>query len=126
MIGTIIFTPIGVVIGLFIGAGIIHLLVMLLVRPNSGFEATFRVGAYASVTQLVSWLSVIPILGILVGLVVALYGLFLCIVGIREVHSTTTGRAALVVLVPIAVIFLLVLLLGVTLVALFFGSRQQF
>lgn len=126
LIGSIIFTPVGVVIGLFIGAGILHLLVMLLVRPNAGFEATFRVGAYASVTQLVSWLSVVPILGILVGLVVGLYGLFLGIVGIREVHSTTTGRAALVVLIPIAVIFLLVLLLGVTLVALFFGSQQQF
>ena len=74
-----------------------------------------------------TWLiAIIGILGILVGLVVGLYGLFLGIVGIREVHSTTTGRAALVVLIPIAVIFLLVLLLGVTLVALFFGSQQQF
>ena len=108
LISGIIFTPIGVAIGLFIGASILHLLVMLLVRAtNAGFEATFIVGAYASVTQVVGWLSVIPILGILIGLVVGLCGLFLGVVGIGEVHSTTTGRAALVVLIPIAVIFLL-------------------
>ena len=38
-------SPIFAAIGLFIGAGILHLLVMLIVGSrNSGFEATFRVG----------------------------------------------------------------------------------
>jgi hypothetical protein len=40
----------------------------------------------------------------------ALYGLYLAVVGIREMHSTTTGRAALVVLVPIGLILVVVLL----------------
>jgi len=71
---------------------------------NSGYEATFRVVSYVSVTNLVNW---IPIIG---GLL-ALYGLYLAIVGIREMHATTTGRAALVVLLPIGLILLLVLLL---------------
>jgi hypothetical protein len=43
---------------------------------------------------------------------VALYGLYLSIVGIREVHGTTTGKAALVVLIPFAV-FLVVALIVV-------------
>jgi hypothetical protein len=60
---------------------------------NSGYEATFRVVSYASVTSLVNW---IPVIGGLLGL----YGLYLTIVGIREIHATTTGRAALV-LVPV-------------------------
>ncbi len=34
----------------------------------------------------------------------ALYGLYLSIVGIREVHGTTTGKATLVVLIPFAVV----------------------
>ena len=120
LIGNIILTPIGVAIGLFIGAGIYHLLVLLLVKPsNAGFEATFRVVAYASVIQLVSW---IPIVGIVAGI----YGIVLSVFGIREVHNTTTGRAAAVVLIPVVVIVLLALII-VALVgaALFFGTQQQ-
>lgn len=103
-IADVILTPIGAAIGLFIFAGIAHLLVMLFVGgSNSGYESTFRVVAYVSVTSLVNW---IPLIG---GLL-ALYGLYLAVVGLREIHSTTTGRAALVVLLPIAVILFVVLL----------------
>jgi hypothetical protein len=104
-IADVILTPIGATIGLFIFAAIAHLLVMLFVgEGNSGYEATFRVVCYVSVTSLVNW---IPIIG---GLL-ALYGLYLAVVGIREMHSTTTGRAALVVLLPIGLILFLVLIL---------------
>jgi hypothetical protein len=118
-LATIIFAPIFAAIGLFIGAGILHLLVMLIVGSrSSGFEATFRVVAYSGVTSLVSW---IPYIG---GLL-SLYGIYLGIVGIREVHNTTTGRAALVVLIPAAVIILLALLLfSAVLFAVFFGSQR--
>jgi hypothetical protein len=122
---SIILTPIGAVIGLFIFAGIFHLLVMLIVGSrNGGFEATFRVGAYVGVTQLVAWLSAIPILGILVGIVVFFYSLFLGVVGIREMHSTTTGKAALVVLIPVVVIGgLLLLIVGAAIFAIFAANR---
>lgn len=128
LIGAIILTPIVTVIGLFIGAGIYHLLVLLLVRPsNAGFEATFRVVAYSSALALVSWLTAIPFLGILIALVVLVYAIFLYVVGIREVHATTTGRAALVVLIPTAVILLLALLVAVAIgAALFLGGQPRF
>src|SRR5918997_1863266 len=119
-VGNLIFTPIFVVIVLFIVAAITHLLVMLLVRPqNAGFEATFRVSAYIQAVGLISW---IPIIGWLVALV---WGIVLYILGLREVHSTTTGRAALIALIPIAVILILVLLLGVIGAALFLESQQN-
>src|SRR5215204_2197314 len=52
-LANIIFAPIGTAIALFIGAGILHLLVMLIVGSrNAGYEGTFRVGAYSSVTSL--------------------------------------------------------------------------
>jgi hypothetical protein len=119
-LASIIFAPIGAAIGLFIGAGILHLLVMLIVGSrNSGFEGTFRVGAYSSVTSLVSW---IPIIGV----IASLYGVYIAIMGIREVHSTTTGRAALVVLIPVVlVIILAVLILGAALLAIFAAASQQ-
>jgi hypothetical protein len=116
---SLIVAPIGAAIGLFIGAAILHLLVMLIVGSrNSGYEATFRVGAYAAVTSLVSWIPFI-------GWIASLYGIYLAIVGIREVHNTTTGKAALVVLIPAAVVILLALIL-VSLIgaALFFGAQQ--
>ncbi len=105
-IGSIIAAPIIGAIVLFIGAGILHLLVMLVVGAgNSGFEATFRVAAYAAVVDLVSW---IP----LIGWLLSLYGIYLTVVGIREMHQTTTGKAVLVVLIPAGVVLLLVFLLG--------------
>lgn len=113
-IADVILAPIGAAIGLFIFAAIAHLMVMLFVgNANSGYEATFRVVSYVSVTSLVNW---IPIIG---GLL-ALYGLYLA-VGIREMHATTTGRAALVVLLPIGVILLLVLILVVVAGAVILG-----
>ncbi len=115
---SIILAPIGTAVALFIGAGILHLLVMLIVGSrNGGFEATFRVGAYSSVVNLVSWIPFI-------GWIASLYGVYLAIVGIREVHSTTTGKAALVVLIPAAVVLLLVLILVAIGAALFFGAQQ--
>jgi hypothetical protein len=117
---SLILTPIFAAVGLFIGAGILHLFVLLFVRPsNAGFEATFRVSSYTSVTALVSWIPII-------GFIASLYGLYIAIMGIREVHATTTGRAALVVLVPaVVVLFLLLILVLLIGVALFVGSQQQ-
>jgi hypothetical protein len=116
---SIILAPIGVVIGLFIGAGILHLLVMLIVGSrNSGFEGTFRVSAYSSVTSLVSWIPFI-------GWIASLYGIYLAIMGIREVHNTSTGKAVIVVLIPAVVVFLLVLLIIAAIgAAIFFGTQQ--
>ena len=115
LLGSVIAAPIGGAICLFVLAGMAHLLVMLFVSSeNSGFESTFRVVSYVSVTSLLSW---IPFIG---GLV-CLYGLYLAVVGIREMHSTTTGRAALVVLVPIGLILVAVLLVALVAGAFFLG-----
>jgi hypothetical protein len=115
----IILAPIGAAIGLFIGTGILHLLVMLIVGSrNAGYEGTFRVGAYSAVTTLVSWIPII-------GLIASLYGIYLAIMGIREVHNTSTGKAAIVVLIPAVVVFLLVvLIIAVIGAAIFFGTQQ--
>jgi hypothetical protein len=116
---SIILAPIFAAIGLFIGAGILHLLVMLIVGSrNAGYEGTFRVGAYSAVTTLVSWIPII-------GLIASLYGIYLAIVGIREVHTTTTGKAALVVLIPAIVVFILIVILIFAVGALFYFGTQQ-
>jgi hypothetical protein len=126
LFGAIILTPIATAIGLFIWAAIYHLLVILIIRPShAGYEATFRVVAYASVLQLASWLAAIPILGILVLIVIGVYGVVLSVLGIRELHSTTTGRAVAVVLIPAAIFALLALLIGVAIVAILAAAFNQ-
>src|SRR5918912_2143832 len=102
-IGSVIFAPIGGIIGVFVVAGIAHLLVRLVVGArNGGFGATFRVASYASVTSLVSW---IPVIGGLLGL----YGIYLAVVGSREMHGTTTGKALVVILLPVILVLVLAL-----------------
>ena len=96
--------PVATVIGLFVGAGIYHLLVILLLRPsNAGFGTTFRVASYGSFPNALGFLAFIPILGILAGLAIGVYSIILYVLGVREGHATTTGKAALVVLAPVAV-----------------------
>ena len=115
-IGSVVFAPIGSAIGVFVVAGIAHLLVRLVVgAANAGFGATFRVAAYTSVTSLVSW---IPFVG---GLL-ALYGIYLAVVGIREMHNTTTRNALVVVVLPVIVIVVLALL-GLLVAGAIFFSR---
>ena len=117
LVASMFFTPIISVIALFICAGILHLLVALVVKPpNTGFEATFRVVSYSNVVQLVGW---VPVLG---PLVAAVASIVLSVIGVREVHETTTGKAALVVLIPAAVGLLIALLL----VALVVGAVLLF
>src|ERR671913_1067914 len=101
---SIVVAPIAGAIGLLILSGLLHLLVRVIVGVgNSGFGATFRVASYATVVNLVGW---IPIIGSLVALV---YGFYLSVVGIREMHDTATGKAVLIVLIPVGVILLIAL-----------------
>jgi hypothetical protein len=115
-IAAIVLALIYAAIALFIGAGILHLLVMVIVGSgNAGYEATFRVLSYSWVTFLVSWIPII-------GWIASLYGIYLGIIGIREVHTTTTGKAALVVLIPIAVLLLIAIILAAVVGAVIWGA----
>lgn len=124
LIWNIILIPILTVIGLFIMAGLFHLLVLLFVRPaNAGFEANFRVASYASVALLVGWIPIIGFILLVVGYAI------LSVLGIREVHTTTTGKAALVSVISVVVFLLLLIVASAVLAFLLFfllGSQQQF
>ena len=90
----VVLSPVFALLGLYIGALLVHVLVWIFIRPeNAGFEGTLRVYAYATVTMLVSW---IPF----VGWLASLYGIYLTFVGLRELHSTTTGKAVAVMVIP--------------------------
>ncbi|MBW1996748.1 MAG: YIP1 family protein [Deltaproteobacteria bacterium] len=97
-----LFLPILIAIGLFVASGILHVSLMLVGGSKRGFEATFRVLAYTNSTQV---FSILPLLG---GFIAGIYNIVLWIIGFRESHRTTTGRAALAVFLPLIVIIVLI------------------
>jgi hypothetical protein len=49
----------------------------------------------------------------------------LSVIGIREMHATTTGRALAVVLIPVAVLVILGVLLFAAIAAILFAAFNQ-
>lgn len=91
----IVIAPIVLVIGIFIGSAIIHLFLWMLGGANGGFLTTVRVVCYAGSTRV---LALVPICGSPIG---AVWAIVLEILGLAEAHKTTTGKAALAVLLPL-------------------------
>lgn len=108
-------SPFAALMSLAIWTLVLHLFVVLLVPARSPLGATARVICYSAGPSV---FSAVPLLGPLVGVV---WTLVLQVVGIREVHATTTGRAAAAVLVPLGLTVLAILGLAI-LVAVVAGS----
>ena len=94
----VVMAPLFAVIGLFIGAGIIHVCLMALQALDAsegGFEATVRALAYANVASVarlipgLGWILFIP------------WVLYLTTEGLATLHGTTKGRALAAVLIPL-------------------------
>lgn len=104
--------PFMMMIGLFIWAGMLHLFLMMVKGANNGFEATFRTVAYsygANVFQ------AIPFCG---GFIATVWSLVLVIIGLRESHGTTGGKATFAALFPLVLCCVFVALVAV----LIFGT----
>jgi hypothetical protein len=97
-IGFIILVPLFIVIGLFIGAGVIHLCLMIVGGANQPFETTFRVLAFSHGSTGV--LQLIPICG---GLIAGVWAILVNCIGLARAHETDTGRAVLAVFLPVIV-----------------------
>jgi hypothetical protein len=98
MIGLIVLVPVFIVIGLFIGAAIVHLCLMIVGGANKSFETTFRVLAFSQGST--GPLQVIPVCG---GLIAFVWALVVDCIGLARAHETSTGRAVLAVLLPLLV-----------------------
>jgi hypothetical protein len=99
----IIITFIAGLIGIFIAGIILHIFVYL-VGGRNGLEQTLKAVMYASTPSLL--LGWIPLIGIIAGI----WAIVLEVLGIRELHNISTGRAVLAVLLPIVIIVFLVFL----------------
>ncbi|MDQ7054722.1 MAG: YIP1 family protein [candidate division KSB1 bacterium] len=106
----LLLVPLLTLLGLFIGTLIYHLCLVIVGGAKNGMAATFRVLAYSESSQL---LLVIPILGQFIAMI---WSVVLIIIGFKEVHETTTGRAVFAFLLPIifccALVLIMVLMVG--------------
>jgi hypothetical protein len=106
-------------IAIFIGSGIIHLCLMIVRGNSSGYKTTFRAIAYSYGAYL---FGIIPFIGLVIG---GIYAIILTIIGVREGHGISTGKAVLAVLLPVIVIFGLIFI-AIFLVMMFVGSMGVF
>ena len=89
-----IFSPVLVLVGLFVNAAIFHLMLMLVGGARRGFGVTLRSVAYGSTPQL---LGVVPFCGSIVG---GLWTMVLVILAAIHGHRTDAWRAILAYLLP--------------------------
>ncbi|MDP6179351.1 MAG: YIP1 family protein, partial [Desulfatiglandales bacterium] len=101
--GLLIFSPLVIIIILFVTSGILYLSLQIVKGGKNGFEATFRVISYSQAIQVVG---LIPFIG---GLIGGLWILVVQVIGIREIHETSYLRVIIAFLIPLALIFLVVM-----------------
>ena len=89
--------PLMVAFSLLFESGVAHLCLMTIRGNRRGFQVTFRAIAYCFSGYL---FGLLPFLGSAIG---GIYTLVLTIIGIREGHSISTGKAVLAVLLPIII-----------------------
>jgi len=111
--------PFMVVFSLLIGSGVTHLCLMIVGGNKRGFQATFRAVSYSFSGYL---FGIVPFIGSTIG---GIYAMILIILGVREIHGISTGKAVLAVLLPIIVGVGLGILAAI-LIPLFFGSLRLF
>ena len=97
MVVFLVLAPLLIIVGVFIQAAILHLMLMLVGGANQGFEATARVCSYAQASQLAQ---IIPFCG---GLLSAIWSVILLIIGLSTAHGITRGKAALAIVLPVVV-----------------------
>jgi len=98
MVAMLVVAPIFVLIGLFIWSAILHLALLVVGGLNdsrSGFEGTFRVASYSTVSQLGN---LVPIIG---GLIALVWSVVLGVIGITRLHHTSQGKAVAAILLPL-------------------------
>ena len=89
-----VFSPISALIGIYLAAGILHLLLMLFRGANRGFDATLTTVGYAYGLNL---LLAVPACGWIIALV---WYVVVLIIGTAESQRCGTGKAAAAVLLP--------------------------
>ncbi len=104
-----ILTPLYVIINMFVVSGILHLCLVITGAGRNGFEGTFRIVAYS---QSIKLLSLVPFVG---GFVGWFWHFIVQVIGLREMHETSSLRTIIAMLLPIVLIFMIFIAITVPL-----------
>lgn len=102
------------IIGAFIGGAVLHIFVYI-VGGRKGIAETIKAVMYGSTPGLL--LGWIPVIGFIAGI----WSLVLEILGIRQLHEISTGKAVLAVVLLIIVAVVLSIILAAVIAAFIFG-----
>lgn len=102
---------VGGIIGLFIGAGFVHLFVMFLGGENSYRETAAALDYASCISPVASLMLFVPIIGGMANLVLGLFIIYVQIKGVEEFQNLSTGRAALAVLLPVVLLVIISVIL---------------
>jgi hypothetical protein len=104
-------SPLMLVIALFIAAGVVHLFLLMFGGAKHGFSTTARVFCFSSGPGL---FAVVPFVGPFVG---GIWTLVMTVIGLREAHETSTGKAIASLLVPFVLLSMLMLFVFFAMIA---------
>ncbi|MBI5198564.1 MAG: YIP1 family protein [Nitrospirae bacterium] len=111
-----VLSPLIVIISIFIISGILHLCLMLIGGNRKGFEATFRVVSYSYGAQV---FSAIPLCG---GIIGAIWMIVIEIIGLKESHGISGGKATLAVFLPLIFCCILIAVFIAILIPIIIGA----
>jgi hypothetical protein len=115
----VIFIPLTIIFSLFLGSVVTHFCLMIVGGNKKGFQTTFRAISYAFSGNL---FAIIPFIGSTIGFI---YFLILTIIGVRESHGISTGKALLAIFLPL-IIGVGLIMLAVAVLPMFFRSLGFF
>ncbi len=116
---TLVSSVIGGIIGMIIGAGLIHIFVALLGGEN-GYSETLAVMGYSSaISAVASVANLVPLIGPLVSVLLAFYSIYVQAKGLEIFQELSFGRSIVAVLLPVVIIGAVFFVLMVTVLASF-------
>lgn len=119
---TLVVSPILGMVFLGLGAGLVHLFVMLF-EGSRGYKETLAAFEYATALSPVSALvSFVPLVGGLLNFVLGIYGIYIQVRGLESFQDLSTGKAVVAVVAPAVIILLLFVVVAVVAGAAFFSS----
>ena len=98
-------SPLWLLIGLYVVAAVVHVVLLVVRGANQGYNVTLRVFCFSAGPQL---FTIVPFIGPAVG---GIWTLVITVIGLREAHKTSTGKAVAAVLLPTLFLLLLAILL---------------
>jgi hypothetical protein len=116
LVGQLLLAPLFALVGLYLMAGVVHLLLLLFRGAPRGFSATLTAAGYASAPAL---LAAVPGCG---GLVAAVWSVVALVIGLGETQRCGPGKAAAAVLLPVVLFFACACALAFVAIAAVMGS----